>query len=196
MTNFSTEIWKDIPGYEGLYQASNLGRIKSLNHSTVQKCKNNKRIFHQYKGRILKGWVQNTGYLTVSLKNKKYSVHRIIALTFLQKEKGKNIVNHIDGNKLNNNINNLEWCNYKHNFDEALRLNLINIKYNSYQNRIRAKKINQYDLQGNFIKSYSCSVDAEKELKEKGVKINSRNIRNVCNGKRNKAGNYVWKYAD
>ena len=72
----------------------------------------------------------------------------------------------------------------------------MNLKYNSYKNRIRAKKVNQYDLQGNFIKSYSCSVDAEKELRREGIKINAGNIRNVCNGKRNKAGNYRWKYAD
>lgn len=96
MTNSLIEIWKDIPGYEGLYQASNLGRIKSLNHSMVQKWKNNKQVFHQYKGRILKGWIQNTGYLTVTLKNKKYSVHRIIALTFLQKAKGKNSVDELN----------------------------------------------------------------------------------------------------
>lgn len=196
MTNSLIEIWKDIPNYEGLYQASNLGRIRSLDHKVMKKSLSGELIVNQYKGKILKGWVQNTGYLTVSLSNKKYSVHRLIATTFLEQEKGKNIVNHIDGNKLNNNVNNLEWCDYKHNFDEAIRLNLMNIKYSSYENRIRAKKINQYDLKGNFIRSYLCSVDAEKELKNKGIKINAGNIRNVCNGKRKTAGGFYWEYID
>lgn len=196
MTNSLIEIWKDIPNYEGLYQASNLGRIRSLDHKVMKKSLSGELIVNQYKGKILKGWVQNTGYLTVSLSNKKYSVHRLIATTFLEQEKGKNIVNHIDGNKLNNNVNNLEWCDYKHNFDEAIRLNLMNIKYNSYENRIRAKKINQYDLKRNFIRSYLCSIDAEKELKNKGIKINARNIRDVCNGKRKTAGGFYWEYID
>lgn len=196
MTNSLIEIWKDIPNYEGLYQASNLGRIRSLDHKVMKKSLSGELIVHQYKGKILKGWVQNTGYLTVSLSNKKYSVHRLIATTFLEQEKGKNIVNHIDGNKLNNNVSNLEWCDYKHNFDEAIRLNLMNIKYNSYKNRIRAKKINQYDLKRNFIRSYLCSIDAEKELKNKGIKINARNIRDVCNGKRKTAGGFYWQYID
>lgn len=196
MTNSLIEIWKDIPNYEGLYQASNLGRIRSIDHKVIKKSLSGELIVLQYKGKILKGWVQNTGYLTVSLSNKKYSVHRLIATTFLEQEKGKNIVNHIDGNKLNNRVDNLEWCDYKHNFDEAIRLNLMNIKYNSYENRIRAKKINQYDLKGNFIRSYLCSVDAEKELKNKGIKINAGNIRNVCNGKRKAAGGFYWEYVD
>ena len=196
MTNSLIEIWKDIPNYEGLYQASNLGRIRSLDHKVMKKSLSGELIVRQYKGKILKGWVQNTGYLTVSLSNKKYSVHRLIATTFLEQEKGKNIVNHIDGNKLNNRVDNLEWCDYKHNFDEAIRLNLMNIKYNSYVNRIRAKKINQYDLKGNFIRSYLCSVDAEKELRNKGIKINARNIRNVCNGERKTAGGFYWEYVD
>ena len=89
MTNSLIEIWKDIPGYEGLYQASNFGRIRSLNHKTFQKSLSNESTPHKYKGKILKGWVQNTGYLTVALNNKKYSVHRLIATTFLKQKKRK-----------------------------------------------------------------------------------------------------------
>lgn len=196
MTNSLIEIWKDIPNYEGLYQASNLGKIRSLDHKIMQKGVNGKLIVHKYKGKILKGWIQNTGYLTVSLNNKKYSAHRLIAITFLEQEKGKNIVNHIDGNKLNNRVDNLEWCDHKHNFDEAVRLNLINMKYNSYENRIRAKKVKQFDKNGNYIKTYECSVDAEKELKNKGIRINASNIRDVCNGRIKTAGGFYWEYID
>lgn len=175
------EIWKDIPGYEGLYQASNLGRIKSL-------------LFNKEK--ILKAWVQNTGYLTVSLNNKKFSLHRLIAKTFIENPNNYPIINHKDGNKLNNKVENLEWCTYKHNLNEAIKLGLIHIKYASKDNKIRAKKIAQYTLDGVYIKTFIGSVDAEKELKQKGIKVNASNIRNVCNGKRNNAGGYKWCYVE
>ena len=192
------EVWKDIPGYEGLYQASNLGRIKSLEHKTLQTNIYGKGGigYSKHKEKILKGWVQNTGYLTVALKNKKYSVHRLIAQTFIDNPNKFPVINHIDGNKLNNKVSNLEWCTYKHNNDEAIKMGLIKLKFNSFENRIRAKKINQYDLQGNFIKSYECSTDAEKELKQKGIKVNSDNIRSVCNNRRKTAGGYIWRYAN
>ena len=60
----------------------------------------------------------------------------------------------------------------------------------------RAKNIMQYDLEGNYIKTYKGSVEAQKELNSKGIKVNARNIRNVCEGKRNKAGGYKWEYAN
>ena len=103
------EIWANIKDYED-YQVSNLGRIRSY--------KNNKVI-------ILKGWIQNTGYLTITLNNKKYSVHRLVAETFIHKEKGKDYVNHIDGNKLNNCVDNLEWCTCKENIQHAYKIGLI-----------------------------------------------------------------------
>ena len=187
------EKWKDIEGYEGLYQISSYGRVKSLEHKTLQKNIYGKGGigYSKHKEKILKGWVQNTGYLTVALKNKKYSVHRLVANAFIPNINNYPIINHKDGNKLNNKVENLEWCTYKHNNSEAIRLGLNKLKYNSYENRIRAKKINQYDLNNNFIKSYECSTDAQKELK-----INSRNIRNVCKGKRKTAGGYIWRYAN
>ena len=103
------EIWANIKDYDD-YQVSNLGRICSY--------KNNDR-------KIIKGWIQNTGYLTVNLDNKKYSVHRLVAETFIHKIKGKNVVNHIDGNKLNNNIENLEWCTTKENIQHAFKNGLM-----------------------------------------------------------------------
>lgn len=190
------EIWKNISGYEGIYQVSNFGRIKSLKHKTLRKniFGKNKSAYYIYDEKILNGWIENNGYLMISLKNKKYLIHRIVAKTFIKNPKNYPIINHIDGNKLNNCVDNLEWCTYKHNFNEAVKLGLIKPKYNSNDNRIRAKKIAQYSLDNKLIKIHACSVDAEKELKSKGVKINARNIRKVCLNERKTAGGFIWKY--
>ena len=175
------EVWANIKDYDD-YQVSNQGRVCSY--------KNNKR-------KILKGWIQNTGYLTICLNNKKHSVHRLVAETFIHKIEGKNYVNHIDGNKTNNSVSNLEWCTNVENIQHAFKTGLMDNAINQMKNRkIRAKKINQYDLKGNYIKSYLGSVEAQNELRKLGIKINARNIRNVCQGKRNKAGGFVWRYAN
>lgn len=176
-----SEIWANIKDYDD-YQVSNLGRICS---------------YKSEDRKIIKGYVQNTGYLTVSLNNKKYSVHRLVAETFIHKIKGKNVVNHIDGNKLNNTVENLEWCTTKENIQHAFKNGLMDNAIKKMKTKkIRAKKINQYDLDGNYIKTYLGSVEAQNELRNNGIKIDSRNIRSVCEGKRNKAGGYKWKYIE
>lgn len=176
-----SEVWANIPNNDD-YQISNLGRVCSY--------KKNER-------KILKGWIQNTGYLTVSLGKKKYSVHRLVAEVFIHHKTGRTIVNHKDGNKLNNNVNNLEWCTTKENNRHAFKTGLMNNAIQLMKKRkIRAKRINQYDLDGNFIKSYLGSIEAETNLKKQGIAVNGRNIRNVCQGKRNTAGGFVWRYAN
>lgn len=118
------EIWKDIPNYVGLYQASNLGRIKSLSRVEVRKDNSPNPI----KERILKQSISTTGYFFLNLSNKRviksYKVHRLIALTFLPLLDTKNDVNHIDGNKLNNNVKNLEWVTRSENSKHAYSLGL------------------------------------------------------------------------
>lgn len=123
------EIWKDIPNYEGLYQASNFGKIKSLDR--IRKQFNHKGIATiKYKGKILKQQIKkNTGYYAVALydNNKKVKlklVHRLIATTFLENKNNFPVVNHKDGNKKNNNVENLEWCTQSHNVKESYRLGL------------------------------------------------------------------------
>lgn len=117
------EIWKDIPNYEGLYQASNFGRIKSIqyfNHA-------NNKIYPREK--ILKPILNEKGYCRVDLsksgESKRHRVHRLVAKTFLPNPYNLLEVNHIDGNKQNNNVNNLEWCSRSHNMKEACKLGLV-----------------------------------------------------------------------
>jgi len=121
----SIEIWKDIVGYEGHYQVSSLGRIKSLRRpypaSKFLKNRMTKEI-------ILKNKISYDGYevCAISKNGQRFEsrVHRIVAFAFLEKVEGKNEINHKDGNKLNNSIDNLEWCdrgeNVRHSFEKGL----------------------------------------------------------------------------
>lgn len=120
------EMWKDIQGYEGFYQASNLGRVRSIPRVIVDR-KNN-RFF---KGRILKSYLDKDGYPTIILSksNKKrvIHVHRLVAQVFIPNLENKEQVNHIDGDKQNNRIENLEWCsnleNIRHSWSSGLSTN-------------------------------------------------------------------------
>ena len=106
------EIWKSIKGYEGLYEVSNFGNVKSLERQVLGRLSSYTR---SVKERILKLKTSNYGYLEVSLhKEGKLStkrVNRLVAIAFINNVNNYSQVNHIDGNKLNNNIDNLEWVN-------------------------------------------------------------------------------------
>lgn len=120
------EIWKNIQDYEGIYECSSLGRIRSLDRYVLD---SKRQIYFFVKGCELKPRKNKNGYLQVSLnkkgKRKMVYVHRIIAETFLEKIKDKNTINHIDGDKNNNCVDNLEWCTYsennKHSYKELNR---------------------------------------------------------------------------
>lgn len=179
------EIWKDIPEYEGLYQASNLGRIRSVNR--IDNC-NRPRV-----GKILKFIKSNSGYFQVHFsKNggtRVLLVHRLIAKAFLENPNNYSCVNHIDGNKLNNNVDNLEWCTQSHNVNESYKLGLQERQYG--KDNFRSKKVNQYGLDGNFIKTWDSFMDIERALG-----FNHANLQKVCCGKYQTSYGYVWRYAN
>ena len=125
------EIWKDIKGWENLYQVSNYGRVRSLDREVVQN-NNGTEVTMKYKGKILKPSVSSQGYVRVVLQNKdykiNYSVHRLVAQAFLPNSNNLEEVNHIDENSLNNNVNNLEWCSHKYNINYGNRNKKVSAK--------------------------------------------------------------------
>ena len=116
------EIWKPIKGFEGKFEVSNLGRVKSLSRAVkpTSPYQNSKII----KERILKLITQKPGYYNVSLEGKKYLVHRLVAETFVNNPNNYDCVNHLDGNKKNNTPKNLEWCNRRINNIHAFNTGL------------------------------------------------------------------------
>lgn len=115
------EVWKIIPETDYSYQASSFGRIKSVDRKRY--CKNGHTCIH--KGRIIKYGIQNNGYCIVWLrignKTKAFTVHRIVAKTFINNPLNLEQVNHKDGNKCNNHVDNLEWCSRSDNLKHAYR---------------------------------------------------------------------------
>jgi hypothetical protein len=157
----------------GLYEVSNLGNIKSLIKPHIKSEK------------ILKPFKNENGYeiitLTKNKETKSYRVHRLVALAFLENEENYPCINHKDENRSNNNVDNLEWCTYSYN--------------NNYGNRIskyckkRYKKVNQYRLNGEFIKEW----DSIKQISEK-LKISSSGVIACCKNRFKQFKGYIWKY--
>lgn len=165
------EIWKDIKNYEGLYQVSNYGKVKSFPRKGTQ----------AKEERILKVSYTYNGYERVNLcknnKNKLYLVHRLVAETFILNPNEYPQINHIDENKQNNKVNNLEWCTRSYNINYGNRNNCLN------------KEVWQYDLKGKLIKKWKSTMEIQRNL---GFK--NQNISSACRGIHHKAYNYIWKY--
>ena len=184
------EIWKDIKGYEGLYQVSNIGRVRSVdryvNHIGCKVIR---------KGKILRPATDTSGYHGVILsKNniaKRYKVSRLVASAFIPNPQNKEQVNHIDGNKLNNNVVNLEWCTASENIEHAYKNGLLIIPSGS--NDKRSIRVNQIDKNtGAIIATYAGLREAERI-----TGIRHGNIWCCCQGryKHKTAGGYKWEYA-
>lgn len=191
------EIWIDIKGYEGLYKVSNLGKIKSLDKQMMVYGFQKEPIKTIRKGKILKPRITRYGYekvlLTKNNKSKNYFVHRLVAISFIENPNNYNEVNHIDGNKRNNNILNLEWCthsqNMKHCFDNKLRKNNAKPMLGlTYENNPLSKKVYQYDLDMNFIKEWGSIREASES-----IGVDASNISKCCNGHAKTCKGFIWK---
>lgn len=184
------EEWVPIKGREREYMISNLGRIKSL-----------KRYVNHYRGkrtvneRILNPTIYNNGYYCVMLGSgaKKMLLHRLIAIHFIPNPNNYPCINHKDGNKLNNDLSNLEWCSYQTNNKHAHETGLKKATWTgirSYDNP-NSKTILQLDLGGNIINEFGSQHEA---MRQTG--INNRDISHVCLNKSKTAGGYGWKFKD
>jgi len=184
------EIWMDICGYEGLYQASNYGRIRS-----VDKIVNNKRGTYFRKGKIKKISNASCGYRGVGLckngKRKSYLVHIIIAKSFIKNPLNKRTVNHIDCDKTNNNVSNLEWNTDSENIKYAFKNGRKPTRYWTGKkgiNSSRGSHIFQLDkLSNNIINEFGSAMEASRM-----TGVNDRDISSCARGKLKSAGGYLW----
>lgn len=192
------EIWKDVKGYEGIYQVSSLGRVKAL--------ENKDRATHR--AEHILSQTDNKGYRNVALcfegKMKTYQVHRLVAIAFLNKPSGKDFVDHINTIKCDNRVENLRWCTELENnrnpltrihHSESKRGNK-NPNYKKDMSRLvlalaelNSKPIKQYSLDGEELNTFPSAKVASDV-----TGIVSSNINRVCNGIRKTAGGYVWKF--
>ena len=180
------EIWKDIEGYVGFYQVSNLGRIKRVEHTD--------KHGHTYKERIVKCSDGSRGYLRVHLSKNGvaewHSVHRIVASTFIPKKDGLDIVNHLDNNPSNNSVDNLEWTDYKGNMQHATRQGRMHYNPKNLKKAQQSRKRSVIATNGKETLRFESATEAEK------YGFNHRHISNCCNnryGYKTHKG-YEWRY--
>lgn len=182
------EIWKPIKEYEGRYEASNLGRVRSLYFI------NGKTKFPREK--ILKFGHNKQGYPFVCVStngkiSKPLSIHRLVAKAFIPNPNNYPCVNHINGIKTDNRVENLEWCTQQYNIKQSFKNGQQKPTWKGKKGKLcpHSKKVNQYDTQNNFIKEWDCMKDVEREKK-----IYAIGISKCCRGKQKTAGGYIWRY--
>lgn len=180
------EIWKPIKGYEGLYEISNLGRVKSLSRVTPH----NGRV---YPTKILKPHINTKKYLDVELSQnglkQRYRIHRLVAETFIPNPNNKPQVNHIDCDKSNNRVDNLEWCDNSENQRHAFAHGLNH--RGKFGDSPKAKSVLQYTLDGILMREWDSIVRVKKECG-----YSDGYISQCCKGKYKHAYGYVWKYKE
>lgn len=177
------EIWKEVLGFEGLYEVSNHGNVRSVDREV-----NHNKGLQSLKGKPKKPSLSTSGYLKVCLykdnKNHNKYIHRLVISAFSSDEE-KETVNHIDGNKLNNHISNLEWATYKENNNHANSTGLNGT--NHRRNRKGSIKVAQYDLDMNLVAIFPSMREAERKT---GI-----NATAIGHGIRKgwKYGGFIWK---
>lgn len=164
------EEWKPIKGFEGLYEVSSIGRVRSLNYRGTGK------------SGILKPTPDKDGYLTFRLSNKDLTenakVHRVVANAFIPNPNQYLEINHVDENKSNNSVDNLEWCSRKY-----------NVNYGSAVSR-RSKEVLAYDLQGNLVKTFPSTQEAGRQG------FTQVRVAACCRGEQNTHKGLVWRYKE
>lgn len=170
------ELWVDIDGYDGDYQISNFGRVKSKKNNTEKILNNN---------------IDGRGYVFVILcKNgikKTYRVHRLVGIYFIPNPHNYPCLNHKNENKTNNHISNLEWCTYKYNANYGTKTERL--KDSLKKSTKNKKQIVQYDMKGNIINKHNGLREASRITNTQNSSISA-----CCKGKHMTANGYVWRY--
>lgn len=178
------EIWKDIEEFKGCYQVSNLGNVRSLDRSIV--ITNHKGTWIQhYKGDIMKQRTDRYGYKTVMLyadgQRKNCKIHRLVAIAFLSNPENKSTVNHKNGDKQNNAVDNLEWNTSAEQNIHAYKVGL---------KLIHCKPVLQIDIETEEVmQEYPSIREAERQMK-----VSQGTISDCLNGKQKTCSGFYWKY--
>lgn len=205
--NTEQETWKDVPGYEGLYQVSNFGRVKGLEIRFWAGC-----CYRTMSERILKPNMNKCGYFYVVLhKNKKpktWKIHKLVALAFIPNLENKKCIDHINGFRVDNRVCNLRWCTQKENLNNPIakgrkRKTSPKTPQTVEKLRIGYEKKKEYiisRIKRKISKPIIC-IETNKQylsISEAAQKLNicRSAIGFACNGKLKQAGGYHWKYAD
>jgi len=178
------EEWVDVKGYESIYSISNKGRVKSLKRTCIRN-----GLVYEMDEKLIS--INNKRYKNVILCKKSIKkdklVHRLIAEAFIPNPYKKPFVNHIDGNKYNNSLDNLEWCTHKENQRHAVETGLIQTKGGSHP---LSKRIGMFDKDGSLIEEFEYMKDVTNRLGFRTLNL----IRKVAIGERETAYGYKWKY--
>ena len=171
------EVWRDVKGYEGLYQVSNMGRVKSLGRKD--------RFGRVIKERILEPAVTHNGYMRVGLhvdgKRKMLRVHRLVCEAFHENPDNKSEVNHVNEDKTDNRACNLEWSTRTENCNHGSR--------NERVAKALSKPIGQFSLDGKLIKVWQSACEARRQ-----TGFDQGYVGAVARGKFKQAYGYIWKY--
>lgn len=170
------EIWKDIDGYDGLYQISNLGNVRSLKFGKIK---------------LLKQINDKYGYKKVDLykdrKTKTCKIHRLVAQAFIPNPNNLPEVNHKDENKSNNCVDNLEWCDRKYNMNYGTAQQRSSCKRINHPSR--SKQVLQLTKSGEFVTEYPSICEASRF-----TELDKSHISKCCRGIKKSFGGFIWKY--
>lgn len=189
-----TEEWKDIKGYEGIYQISNMGNVKALNFGSHTHCKGRGE-------RLLKKITASTGYFVVTLYKggigMQYFIHRLVAENFISNPSNFPVVDHINTNTKDNRVENLRWVTVKGNVNNPISAkrryeSVCKVAKGKFGvESLKHRGVAQLTKDGQFIKYWGCMSDAWRYYG-----LDSGSLTKVCQGKQKSAGGYVWRYAN